>query len=39
MATSNNPRDGTGRDTDYLGRLRYYHQDARRIPSQQRACD
>jgi len=39
MATSNNPRDSAGRDTDYLGRLRDYYQDARRIPSQQRVCE
>ena len=34
MATSDNPRDA-----DYLGRLRDYYQDARRIPSQQRVCE
>ncbi len=34
MASSDNPRD-----TDYLGRLRDYYQDARRIPSQQRICE
>ena len=34
MASSDNPRD-----TDYLGRLRDYYQDARRIPSQQRVCE
>ena len=39
MATSDNPRDTAGRDTDYLGRLRDYYQDARRIPSQQRVCE
>ena len=39
MATSDNPRDTAGRDTDYLGRLRDYYQDARRIPSQQRICE
>ncbi len=34
MASSDNPHD-----TDYLGRLRDYYQDARRIPSQQRVCE
>jgi len=39
MSTSDNQRDSTGRDADYLGRLRDYDQDARRIPSQLRSCE
>ena len=38
-STSDNQRNSTGRDTDYLVRLRDYYQDARRIPSQQRICE
>ncbi|HUW37041.1 MAG TPA: S24 family peptidase [Rhodocyclaceae bacterium] len=34
MVTSDNQRD-----SDYLGRLRDYYQDAKRIPSQQRICE
>lgn len=36
MAISDNPPD---RDADYLGRLRDYYQDARRIPSHQRIAE
>jgi len=39
MATSDKHRDSTDRDADYLGRLRDYYQDAKRIPSQQRVCE
>jgi len=39
MANSDKHRDSTDRDADYLGRLRDYYQDAKRIPSQQRICE
>lgn len=41
MASSNNHRDSNhpDRDADYLGRLRDYYQDAKRIPSHQRICE
>lgn len=41
MAISDNHRDSNhpDRDADYLGRLRDYYQDAKRIPSQQRICE
>jgi len=41
MASSNNHRDNNHqyRDVDYLGRLRDYYQDAKRIPSHQRICE